>query len=100
MTSNRALACANASLPLPHIDEMPRDRGGGGHCRRHQVRAAARALPAFEIAVRCRSATLLRAELVGIHREAHGAAGLAPFEAGLDKDFVQPFRLGLLLYQA
>src|SRR5262249_55991714 len=34
------------------------------------------------------------------HGEAHGAAGLAPFEARFEEDLVEPFRLGLLLHQA
>ena len=56
--------------------------------------------PAFEIAVRGRGAALARLELVGVHREAHRAARLAPFEAGLDEDLVEPFLLGLVLHQA
>jgi hypothetical protein len=40
-----------ASVPLPHVHEVPRDRGRGRHRRRNQVRAPAHALPALEIAV-------------------------------------------------
>ncbi|CEI77608.1 Flp pilus assembly protein TadG [Pseudomonas aeruginosa] len=36
---------------------------------------------------------------VRVHRQAHGTARLAPFEAGLDEDPVQAFLLGLLLDQ-
>src|SRR5271154_4661036 len=44
--------------PLPHVDESPRDRGGGGHRGSDEVGAAAIALAALEIAVRGRSAAL------------------------------------------
>src|SRR3712207_8395492 len=58
------------------------------------------ALAALEVAVRGRGAALLRREAVGVHGEAHGAAGLAPVEAGLDEDLVEPFRLRLHLHEA
>jgi hypothetical protein len=58
------------------------------------------ALAALEIAVRGRGAALARLELVGIHRQAHRAARLAPLEAGLAEDLVQPLGLGLRLDQA
>ena len=51
----------------------------------HQVGAAAGALAALEVAVRGRGATLARRQPVGVHGQAHGAARLAPFEAGLDE---------------
>src|SRR5665213_2590968 len=38
-------------LPLAHVDEVARDRGGGRHRGRHQMRAASIALAAFEVAV-------------------------------------------------
>ena len=38
---------------------------------------------------------LATAELVRVHRQAHGAAWLAPLEASRDEDLVQPFSLGL-----
>ena len=64
------------------------------------MRAALEALTALEIAVRGRGAALAGLELVGVHGEAHRAAGLAPLEAGGEEDLVQPFGLGLLLHQA
>ena len=70
-------------LPLADIDEVAGDGGGGGHGGRDQVRAAALALPAFEVAVAGGGAALARLELVGVHRQAHAAAGLAPLEARL-----------------
>src|SRR5581483_6916084 len=60
-----------------HVDEVAGDGGGGGHLRRDQVRAPAVALPALEVAVRGGGAALAGLELVGVHAEAHGAAGLA-----------------------
>src|SRR5262249_23771645 len=64
-----------------------------------EVRAALVALPALEIAVRGRGAALPGRELVRVHGETHGAAGLAPFEAGLDEDLVEALGLGLFLHQ-
>ena len=63
------------------------------------MRAAATALAAFEIAVRGRSTSLANGELIGVHRQAHTAPGLAPVEAGLAKDSVQAFFFGLLFHQ-
>src|SRR5437016_2702595 len=60
--------------------------------------AAARALAALEVAVRGRGAALARLELVGVHAEAHRASGLAPLEARVAEDPVQPFLLGLRLH--
>src|ERR1700680_303872 len=87
-------------LPVPHVDEMPGYCRGGGHGRRNEMRAALVALAALEVAVRGRGATLAGIELVGIHGEAHRAAGLAPLEAGLDENLVEAFGFGLLFDQA
>ena len=38
-------------------------------------------------------------QLVGVHREAHRATGLAPFESGGDEDPVEAFGLGLVLHR-
>src|SRR4051812_27667266 len=62
--------------------------------------ATATALPAFEIAVRRGSAALAGLQLVGVHGEAHGAAGLTPVEAGFLEDHVKAFILGLFLNEA
>ena len=45
---------------LPHVGEVAGDRRGGGHRRADEVRAAARALAALEVAVRGRGAALAR----------------------------------------
>src|SRR5580693_8961058 len=68
--------------PFPDIDEMPGNRGGRRHRRRHQMGAALETLPALEIAGRGGSAALFGQQLVGIHCKAHRAARLAPFETG------------------
>src|SRR5262249_22997007 len=69
---------------------------GGGD----EVGARAGALAADEIAVGGGGAALAGRHLVRVHGEAHGAARLAPFEAGLDEDAVQPLFLRLALHQA
>ncbi len=61
------LTVALPILPLANVDEVPGHGGGGGHGGRNQVRAAALALPALEVAVAGRGAALARLELVGIH---------------------------------
>ena len=57
--------------------------------------APALALPALEVAVGRRGAALSGLEGVGVHAQAHRAAGTAPLGAGLLEDHVEPFVLGL-----
>ena len=64
------------------------------------MRASAAALTAFEIAVGGRGATLAGLKLVGVHRQAHGAAWFAPFKAGVEKHLIQALLLCLFLHQA
>src|SRR5215475_14932904 len=59
--------------------------------------ARAGTLAADEIAVGGRHTALAGRNRVAVDRETHRAAGLAPFEAGLEKDAVQPLGLGLPL---
>src|SRR4051794_30736681 len=96
----RARMRALASPPLPDIDKPAGDCCRRRHDRRDEMRAPAKTLAAFEIAVRGRGAALARRELVGIHCKAHRAAGLAPIETGAFKNLVEPFGFGLHLYQA
>src|SRR5690242_18490810 len=62
--------------------------------------ATAKALPSFEVAVRCRGASLTGFQLVGIHRETHRAAWLAPVEAGRFEDPVEALGFGLQFHKA
>ena len=87
-------------LKRANIGQMAGNRGRSRHRRRYQMGAPAAALTAFEIAVGGGGAAFARGQLVGIHRQAHGAARIAPFKAGFDKDLVQAFFLGLMLHQA
>src|SRR5262245_31718235 len=82
------------------IGEMAVDGSRGGHRRTDEVRAPAITLAAFEVAVRGRGAALAGLQAVVVHGETHRAARLAPFEAGLAEDAVEPFLLGLPLDQA
>ena len=79
----------------PDVDEVALDGGGGGHLRRHEVRAAAAALAALEVAVGGGGAALARRQDVGVHAQAHRAARAAPVEAGGAEDLVQALGLGL-----
>ena len=85
----------HADPPLPDVDEVALDRGRGRHLRADQVGAPALALAALEVAVRRRGAALARREDVGVHPQAHRAAGAAPVESGRPEDLVQPLGLGL-----
>ena len=68
------------------VDEVAVERRGGRHLRADEVRAAAAALAALEVAVRGRGAALARREDVGVHPEAHRAAREAPLEARVEED--------------
>src|SRR5437667_11745365 len=76
---------------------MAGNRGGRRHRRAYQVGAATTPLPALEVAVTGRGAPLARPQDVRVHAEAHRAARVAPFEAGLTKDRIQAFGFGLAL---
>src|SRR5438876_7762034 len=74
---------------------MAGNRGGGRHYRADEMGAAVFALAAFEIAVRCAGAALVRRQDVGIHADAHAAAGVAPLEARFAENLVEAFFFGL-----
>ena len=61
---------------------MAGDRGGGGHDRADEVRAAVFALAAFEIAIAGAGTALVRRQDIGVHANAHAAAGVSPLETG------------------
>src|SRR2546425_790245 len=61
-------------------------------------RAAARTLPALEVAVRGGRAALARSQDVRIHPEAHRTARVAPFEPRVDEDAIETFSLGIGLH--
>src|SRR6478735_6058729 len=75
--------------------ERAADRGRRRDERRDEVRATALALAALEVAVRRGRRALAGRELVGVHAEAHRAAGVAPLGAEVEEDLVEPLGLGL-----
>mmetsp|Transcript_21030 Transcript_21030/g.62929 ORF Transcript_21030/g.62929 Transcript_21030/m.62929 type:complete len:464 (-) Transcript_21030:754-2145(-) len=87
-------------IELAHVGETPRNGGRRCHCGGHEVRAATGALAALEVAVGRGRAALARLQLVGVHGQAHGAAGLAPVKARLDEDLVKALSLCLSLDQS
>src|SRR5258708_96837 len=97
MVSNDANTsfCTFPILQCPYVREMPGDGSRCSHRGRYKVGTPAAALAAFEIAVGGRSTALAFLQLVGIHRQAHGAARIAPFKARVHKHLVQAFFLGL-----
>src|SRR5258708_21281793 len=84
-TVNRSIE----SSPLANVDEVSGDRRRRGHLGTHEVGPAAGALPAFEIAVRSRSAPLALLEPVRVHAQAPGTAGLPPLESLVLEDPVK-----------
>src|ERR1700754_2263542 len=104
--ATRPVCTVNLSMTLclltqfANIDEMPFDCGRGSHRGAHEMRASARALTAFEVAVRRRRAALARFQTVRIHGEAHRAARLAPFEARIGEHLVETFAFRLRLHEA
>src|SRR5438045_4105876 len=97
--SSPASAIGASPALLAYVGEVAHERGGGGHRRAHEVGAAAGALAAFEVAVGRARATLPGFEDVGVHPEAHRAAGLPPLEARLREDAVEALGLGLALHR-
>src|SRR6267378_3454195 len=79
------------------VHEMPGDGCGGGHDRADEVRAAVFALAAFEIAIAGAGAAFVRRQDVGVHPDAHAAAGVAPLETSGGEYFVEAFFFGLRL---
>src|SRR5215218_7814551 len=71
------------------------NRRRGGHGNRHQMGPAALALPSLEVPVGRGGAALLGRELVGVHAQAHRAAGTAPLASCLLEDQVEALVLGL-----
>src|SRR6266851_5577464 len=82
-------------IEFADVDEMASDGGGGGHDRAHEMRAAILALAALEIAIAGAGAALVRRQNVGVHADAHTAAGVAPLETGDAKNFVEAFLFSL-----
>src|SRR5206468_220225 len=82
---------------LPDIDQVTRDRGCRRHRRTDEMRPPSTPLPAFEVAIAGRSTALSRPEDVGVHAEAHRAAGVTPLKAGVHEDGVQALGLRLAL---
>src|SRR6059058_4307677 len=96
--ATRPLYRRNGSMRSPQptdVDEMALDRRCRCHRRADQVGAATGTLAALKVAVAGGGAALAGLEAVGVHRQAHRAAGLAPFEARSLKDQVEAFALGL-----
>src|SRR5438309_832181 len=80
---------------LAHVDDFAGDRSRRHHRRAHQEGASGGApLPSLEVPVRRGGADLASFEAIRVHRQAHRAAGAAPFETGLEEHAVEPFAFG------
>src|SRR5215475_13823403 len=83
-------------VPLPDIDEMALDGGSYSHGGRHEMRPAACPLSPFYVPIASGSAPFPRLKHVGIHGEAHAAAGFSPLKACLFENSIESFLFGLL----
>src|SRR4029077_2873923 len=82
-------------LIVAHVDNLAVQSRRDDHSRTHEQGAAPRApLAPDEVTVRRRSGNFAAIQLVGIHRETHGAPCFAPLEAGFLEDLVQAFLFG------
>jgi hypothetical protein len=81
---------------MPYIHEMAFDCRGYGHGRRHEMGPPARPLAPFEISIAGRGAALSWLKHVGIHGQAHTAAGFPPLESRLFEQSVESFLFSLL----
>ena len=79
---------------------MPCDGSRCGDRRGDEVGPAAATLTSLEVPVGGGRAAFAGGELVGVHREAHRASGLAPLESGSDEHLVEPLRFRLVLHTA
>src|SRR5260221_13219111 len=80
-------------LERAYIGDAAGDRRRDGHRWTGEMRAPARPLPADEIAVGRGDAALAGRDRVAVHRQAHRAARLAPFEPAVEEGTGDPFGL-------
>ncbi|BBG29876.1 diguanylate cyclase/phosphodiesterase with PAS/PAC and GAF sensor [Zymobacter palmae] len=86
-------------VEITDIDKMARNRCCRCHGRADEVRTTAVSLTSFEVAVGRRGTVLTVAQLVGVHRQAHGATRFTPFKPCLDQNTIKTFLLSLFLDQ-
>src|ERR1700756_3752928 len=84
---------------LAYVDDAARQRCRSSHGRTHQVRAGTPSLPALEVAIGRGCAARPGLQDIVVHREAHRAPRLTPFEAGIDQDARNAFALRLLTHE-
>src|SRR5579883_1051623 len=84
-----------ASQDGPHVGNYAGDGGGGGGKWRGEESTAPFTLASFEVTVAGGDAVFAGLELIAIHCDAHGAAGLAPVASGGAEDLVEAFGFGL-----
>src|SRR5581483_12523212 len=84
-----------SQIPCSNIHEVSGNGGGSGHHGAYEMSPAAFPLASFEVAVGGAGGALPAWEHVGIHRDAHTASRVAPFEARITENPVQPFFFGL-----
>src|SRR5208282_1319557 len=98
--SHRSPLLRAVHVPGADVHEVAFDCGGGSHQRAHQMRAAAFALAALEVAIRRAGRAFARRQNVVIHADAHAATGVAPLESGVEENLVQTFVFGFDFYAA
>src|SRR5690625_251632 len=96
-----AISGHHAFTAAEHLTGVTHHAGHRGCCHHdgaHQHRTAGDgALPADEVAVGAAGTQLVTDQLVRVHRQAHAAAGSAPFETGADEYLVDAALLTFFL---
>src|SRR3954452_634951 len=82
----------------PRIRDLAADRRRCGSEWTGEERPSALPLAAFEVPVRGADGVLAGCQLIAVHGNAHGAAGLTPLRAGGPEDLVEALPLGLALH--
>src|SRR5260221_6831106 len=78
-----------SALHRPHVGNGAHNRRGSSRRRARQMGPGTRSLTADKIAIGRRDRALPRRHRLAIGGKAHRAAGLAPFEAGVDENLVE-----------
>src|SRR5260370_6321795 len=84
-------------VEFAHVHKMAGNGGGGGHDRADEMRATVFALASLEVTIAGAGTAFVGRQDIGVHADAHAAAGVAPLESGGAENFVETFFFGLRL---
>src|SRR3977135_2399641 len=99
-TPSMVLRSHKPGLQLAYIGDATAQGGRSRHRGAHQVSASSPSLASLEIAISRRGAPFSRREYIIVHRQAHRASRLTPFEAGVDQNCRHTLFLSLPAYRS